>query len=300
MVSFFSENYYKYHYSNSCSLAYIFMVVLILFVILLPFFTNFAPLDKFWLPNTIFTDHPIVQFNDEFFIELTFDDFSTARFYPSHLIDGDWLLSSSNFEAQDYSNKDIINVIKYKGHIQFVGATNTNQIKSVKFFIFFDYYMTELVNIHLRSKAHLFYSSDDTFSKIISETDLTLKQNKAMTETYFIQEPNSAQSLNEEINEVMVDPFNKDIDNYFILNKNYNFVYKENNPNSLDLDITINIPYYQDIIVKLPNYTNIKNKWVLYSILFFPTLFVCYWLMGIAISNGIFKTRIKSDIPLKM
>ena len=110
----------------------------------------------------------------------------------SIIIDGDWLLSSSNFEAQDYSNKDIINVIKYKGHIQFVGATNTNQIKSVKFFIFFDYYMTELVNIQLRSKAHLFYSSDDTFSKIISETDLTLKQNKAMTETYFIQEPNSA------------------------------------------------------------------------------------------------------------
>ena len=137
MVSFFSENYYTYHYSNSCSLAYIFMVVLILFVILLPFFTNFSPLDKFWLPNTIFTDHPIVQFNDQFFIELTFNDFSTARFYPSHLIDGDWLLSSSNFEAQDYSNKDIINVIKYKGHIQFVGATNTNQIKSVKFFIFF-------------------------------------------------------------------------------------------------------------------------------------------------------------------
>ena len=160
--------------------------------------------------------------------------------------------------------------------------------------------MTELVNIHLRSKAHLFYSSDDTFSKIISETDLTLKQNKAMTETYFIQEPESALSLNEEINEAMVDPFNKDIDNYFILNKNYNFVYKENSPNSLDLDITINIPYYQDIIVKLPNYTNIKNKWVLYSILFFPTVFVCYKLMEMVINNQIFKTRIKSDISIKL
>ena len=301
MVSFFSENYYIYHYSNSCSLAFIFMVILILFTILLPFFTNFGPLEKFWLPNTIFTDHPIVQFNDEFFIELTFDDFSTARFYPSQLYDSNCLLSSSNFEVQDYSNKDIINIIKYKGHIQFIGDShNNNHVKSVKFFIFFDYYMTELVNIHLRSKAHLFYASSDSFSKIISDTELTLKQNKAITETYFIQEPNTDYSLSEEINEVMVDPFNKDIDNYFILNKNYNFVYKENNPTCLDLDITINIPYYQDIIVKLPNYTNIKNKWVLYSILFFPTLFVCYWLMGIAINNGIFKTRIKSDIPFKM
>ena len=301
MVSFFSENYYIYHYSNSCSLAFIFMVILILFTILLPFFTNFGPLEKFWLPNTIFTDHPIVQFNDEFFIELTFDDFSTARFYPSQLYDSNCLLSSSNFEVQDYSNKDIINIIKYKGHIQFIGDShNNNHVKSVKFFIFFDYYMTELVNIHLRSKAHLFYASSDPFSKIISDTELTLKQNKAITETYFIQEPNTDYTLNEEINEVMVDPFNKDIDNYFILKKNYDFVYKENNPRSLDLDITINIPYYQDIIIKLPNYTNIKNKWVLYSILFFPTLLVCYWLMGIAINNGIFKTRIKSDIPFKM
>jgi hypothetical protein len=273
------------------------MVVLIIFTILLPYFTNFGPLEKFWMPNTLFTDHPIVQFKDEFLLELTFNDSTTITFNPNQLFDDGCILSSSSFELQDYSNKDIINVIKYKGHIQYNSQKN---IRELKFFIFFDYYMTELVNIHLRSKAHLFYSSDDTFSKIISETDLTLKQNKAMTETYFIQEPNSEHSLNEEINEVMVDPFNKDIDNYFILNKNYNFVYKENNPNSLDLDITINIPYYQDIIVKLPNYTNIKNKWVLYSILFFPTLFVCYWLMGIAISNGIFKTRIKSDIPLKM
>ena len=73
MVSFFSENYYIYHYSNSCSLAYISMIILILFTILLPFFTSFSSLEKFWLPNTIFTDHPIVQFKDEFFIELTFN-----------------------------------------------------------------------------------------------------------------------------------------------------------------------------------------------------------------------------------
>ena len=297
MVSFFSENYYIYHYSNSCSLAFIFMIVLIIFTILLPYFTNFGPLEKFWLPNTIFTDHPIVQFNDEFLIELTFDDSTTAKFYPRQLKDGNYILSSSSFELQDYSNKDIINVIKYKGHIL---LDDQKKLKDLKFFIFFDYYMTEMVNIHLRSKAHLFFSSNDPFSKIISNNDLILKQNKAMTETYFIQEESTISSFEDEIEEVNTDPFHKDDDNYFLLKKNYNFVYKENNPSSLDLDITINIPYYQDIIIKLPNYTNIKNKWVLYSILFFPTLFVCYWLLEIVINNGIFKTRIKSDIPIKI
>jgi len=297
MVSFFSENYYIYHYSNSCSLAFIFMVVLIIFTILLPYFTNFGPLEKFWMPNTLFTDHPIVQFKDEFLLELTFNDSTTITFNPNQLFDDGCILSSSSFELQDYSNKDIINVIKYKGHIQYNSQKN---IRELKFFIFFDYYMTEVVNIHLRSKAHLFYSSRDTFSKLISNNDLILKQNKAMTETYFIQEEKISDSFEDEIEEAINEPFKKDDDNYFLLKKNYNFAYKETGPNSLDLDITINIPYYQDIIIQLPNYTNVKNKWVLYSILFFPTLFVCYWLMEIVINNGIFKTRIKSDIPIKI
>ena len=297
MVSFFSENYYIYHYSNSCSLAFIFMVVLIIFTILLPYFTNFGPLEKFWMPNTLFTDHPIVQFKDEFLLELTFNDSTTITFNPNQLFDDGCILSSSSFELQDYSNKDIINVIKYKGHIQYNSQKN---IRELKFFIFFDYYMTEVVNIHLRSKAHLFYSSRDTFSKLISNNDLILKQNKAMTETYFIQEEKISDSFEDEIEKAINEPFKKDDDNYFFLKKNYNFAYKETGPNSLDLDITINIPYYQDIIIQLPNYTNVKNKWVLYSILFFPTLFVCYWLMEIVINNGIFKTRIKSDIPIKI
>ena len=138
MVSFFSENYYIYHYSNSCSLAFIFMVIFIIFSILLPFFTNFGPLEKFWMPNTIFIDHPIVQFKDYFLIEITFSDLTSIRFYQSEsssqLIDNSNILSSSSFEAQDYSNKDIINVIKYKGHIQFDGAKT---IKDIKFYIFF-------------------------------------------------------------------------------------------------------------------------------------------------------------------
>ena len=281
MVSFFSENYYIYHYSNSCSLAFIFMVIFIIFSILLPFFTNFGPLEKFWMPNTIFID--------------------SIRFYQSEsssqLIDNSNILSSSSFEAQDYSNKDIINVIKYKGHIQFDGS---KKIKDIKFYIFFDYYMTEVVNIHLHSKAHLFYSSNDVFSKIISDNDLILKQNKAMTETYFLAKENNDYSVQDEIDKLSNSPFQNDDDNYFILNNNYNFAYKEETTPSLDLDITINIPYYQEIIIRLPNYTNLKNRWVLYSFLFFPTLFVCYCLMAMFINNGIFKTRIKSDIPIKI
>jgi len=298
MVSFFSENYYIYHYSNSCSLAFIFMVIFIVFSILLPFFTNFSPLEKFWMPNTVFIDHPIVQFNGNFLIELTNSESETFRFSPSELIQGNTILSSSSFETQDYSNKDIINVIKYRGHIQF---NNPATIKDIKFFIFFDYYMTEDVNIHIRSKAHIFYSNFEDISKFGANGDLILKQNKGLVETYFM-EKDGASTFEDEINEVLNDPFNRDVNYYFEFKKNNIFVNKVNREENLglDIDITINIPYYQDIIVELPNYTNLKNKWVLYSILFFPTLFVCYWLMDLVINNQIFKTRIRSDIPIKL
>ena len=297
MVSFFSENYYIYNYANKCSLAFIFMIVLIIFSILLPYFTNFGPLEKFWMPNTLFMDHPIVQFDDEFFIEITLDNGEKVEFHPDNLTNNNYMLSTATFETQDYNNKDIINIIRFKGHIDLF-QTNA-KIRDVKFFIFFDYYMAELVNIHMRSKAHLFYSSNNDFSKIISNDDLILKQNEALTETYFSQEEQTDVSLSDEIEELKRD-YLKNEDNYFLLKNNYKFVYKENDPHSLDIDITINIPYYQEVIIKLPNYTNIKNKWVLYSILFVPTLLVSYWIMGIAINNGIFKTRIKSDIPIKI
>ena len=297
MVSFFSENYYKYHYSNYCSVAFIFMVILILFSLLLPFFTNIGAVDKFWLPNKVYTGHPIVQFNNQFLLILTDMNGGTSEIYNDRISDTLVTLNSINFEKKYYSNKNIINQIKVRGAL-----SSTNGIKDIKFFIFFDYYMTEFVNIHIRSKAHIFHSvpfRNQRITKFVYDGDLILKQNKKLVETYFLQEEGTESSFEEEANEVSNDPFNRDENYYFIINKNKINVEYSNN-NDLEFEIVINIPYYQDIIVGLPNYTNLKNKWVLYSILFFPTLYVCYWLMDLVINNQIFKTRIRSDIPIKL
>ena len=72
MVSFFSENYYIYHYSNICSNSFIFMIILILFSIFLPFFTNIGVLDKFWKPNKIYTDHPIYTFYEQYYMQIIY------------------------------------------------------------------------------------------------------------------------------------------------------------------------------------------------------------------------------------
>lgn len=300
MVLFFSENYYKYHYSNICSNAFIFMVILILFTLLLPFFTNFSSLDKFWHPNTVFTDHPIVNYQNEFLLQLSNSDGKTINFYNDKLIEENTILSI-NIETQDYSNKEIINCIKINGHIDKPNNINYNEIK---FFIFFDYYLVEDANFHIRSKAHIFHSlssSEDSISTFKANGDLILKQNKGLIETYFMKNEGKDLTFDEEINEILNDPFSRDENYYFEFRKNIIYVERGNAADEdIDFEITVNIPYYQDIIVQLPHYTNLKNKWVLYSMLFFPTLFVCYWLMELVIDNQIFKTRIKSDIPIKL
>ena len=301
MVSFFSENYYIYHYSNTISNAFIFMVILILFSILLPFFTNLGTVDKFWKPNKVYSEHPIVQFKDEFLIQLSNSKGESASIDSNNLSDENSALTSCSIETQDYSNKDIINLIKIKGTI-----TSSFSFNELRFFIFFDYYMTENVNIHLRSNAHIFYSINNGYDKLIkfsSNGDLILKQNKGLIETYFIQNENSDSNLNDEINTVRDKPFSRNDNYYFEYKKNFISVQKareEERGGNFEFEIIINIPYYQDIIVQLPGYTNLKNKWVLYSILFFPTLYVCYLIMELVINNQIFKTRIKSDIPIKI
>ena len=306
MVAFFTENYYIYHYSNVCSNAFIFMVILILFSILLPFFTNLGVLDRFWKPIKIFNNHPIVQFNDEFLIELTFNDGVTSKLYTNHLLDKDTdvFIPFVNIENEDYNDKDIFNRITFKTNINNLHQRNPDSyVKEIKFYIFFDYYMTEDVNIHLRSKAHMFYSSNDPIKKFNSNGDLILKQNIGLTESYFMKNQGTGLSFEEEIDVISNDPFDRNDNYYFEYKKTDILVEKVETGTTnkiLEIEININIPYYQEIIVELPNYTNLKNKWVLYSILFFPTVFVCYCLMEMVIKNQIFKTRIKSDIPIKL
>ena len=279
MVSFFSENYYAYHYSNVFSNAFIFMVVLIIISILLPFFTNIGVLDKFWKPITVFTDHPIVQFKKEFNI----------------------VLSSGNTQNEFNNLKDNVQIKddSDENKIRITGKINFQSTKEIKLFIFFDYYMIDKVNVHIRSKAHFFYSSSDPFISIKTDGDLVLKQNKGLVETYFMDTQGTNSDLETEINEAKESPFNRDSDYYFEYKKN-NIHISKGAETKFSFDFTFNIPYYEDIFVQLPNYTNLKNKWVLYSILFFPTVFICYKLMELAIENQIFKTRIKSDIPIRI
>ena len=125
-------------------------------------------------------------------------------------------------------------------------------------------------------------------------------QNKGLEETYFMDNEDTNTDLESEINAIITDYFSRNDYYYFEYKKNIISAKSPTNSDELSLTITVNIPYYQEIIVQLPNYTNLKNKWVLFSILFFPTVFVCFWLMGIVINNKIFKTRIRSDIPLKI
>ena len=256
------------------------MIILILFSIFLPFFTNIGVLDKFWKPNKVYTEHPVYTFYEDYYFQIIYQNGNT--------------LEGTNPFSNVISNDN--NSIKLIG-----GINKDAQIRQVRLFFFFNYDI-ENVNVHIKSKVHLFYTldtPDNSLSNIAFDGDLIFKQNKGLLETYFTDMIENNEITEDDIEKIKNDPFNTDDDYYFEYKVNSKTI---NLPETelFEFQITINKPYYQDIIIQLPNYTNLKNKWVLYSILFFPTLFVCYWLMGIVINNKIFKTRIRSDIPLKI
>ena len=292
MVSFFSENYYIYHYSNVFSNAFIFMIILILVSIFLPFFTNIGVLDKFWKPNMTYTGHPVIVYNDKYYLEITDKNDKNHRYsFDDKFAEEDAF--GVSFDAQ-YDNNNELKSITFT-----IEINKDIQITDLKFYFFFDCYITEDVNFHIKSKAHVFYSNDYPFSSFISTGDLVFMQNKGLEEKYFMENKDDNNDFDNEINAITTNYFSRNDDYYFDYKKNIVAV-ENTNTQKINLIITVNIPYNQEINVLLPNYTNLKNKWVLYSILFFPTLFVCFWLMGIVINNKIFKTRIRSDIPLKI
>lgn len=312
MASFFKENYYIYHYSSLCSFASIFLIVLILFSILLPFFTNIGPLESFWGPKKVFTDHPIVQFNNEFLIALTyvkdvsntFTSYSTS-FTQKKTYDQDIILTSISFEAEEYNNKNIYSSIKFKAHL--CNITDNIYIKSVKIYLFFDYYMVEDCLVHIRSNVHVPFANakldGQHIRKIETSGYMNLKQNKPLVNNYFINEEEEQINFDKEAEDIVNYPL-RDTSNqdYYLEFKKYYFIAQitDQTSSTLDIDVSITIPYYQDIIVALPNYTNLKNLWVVYSMLFFPTLYICYRLMKFVIERQIFKTGIRSDLPIKL
>lgn len=309
MAIFFVDNYYNYHYSSLCSLASIYLVVLILFCIFLPFFTSIRSTDKFWKPKQIITDHPIVQFKNEFFTEITLQNIINGDINGdilSHLdrASDNLILSSVIFEPYEYSNENIYNKIKFSGHISKLDADK--KITEVKIYFFFNYLMTENCKIEVRTFSKIptaIAGNGQYIRKIETNGYINLKQNKALKDNYFINRENNEKdekTFDEEIDEALnaeggnVD-FNLEFKKYY-----FNVEKVTDAGNGLDIDVTINIPYYQDIILELPNYTNLKNRYVMFSIFFFPTLLVCYSLMKFVIEKQIFKTRIRSELPIKL
>lgn len=303
MVSFFSENYYAYHYSSPFSLAFFYVLICILFIIFLPFFTNIGTLEIFWKPKVVYTDHPIIQFKDEFVFFVTYQktgSSSIAELSPIKTFDENIILSLSEFQCEEYGDTDIYNKIKYKGYIS---TSEDVSIKSIKLYFFFDYYLIEDAFILLKTNVHIGYSlkdSSESINKLSSFGTLELVQNKALSDNYFIQSDNfQEKNLKEKITDLEVDVGSDE--NYINYKKDYIFIEKGNESRRrIELDISMDIPYYQNIIVELPHFTNLKNKWVIYSILFYPTLYICYSLVKFTFKNQIFKTSIKSELPIKL
>ena len=67
MVCLYRETYNAYYYAPFCSIPFLISLVSYLVLILLPFFLQFSTTgENFWYTPTIFYEHPVIRFNDEY------------------------------------------------------------------------------------------------------------------------------------------------------------------------------------------------------------------------------------------
>ena len=75
MVCLYRETYNAYYYAPFCSIPFLISLVSYLVLILLPFFLQFSTTgENFWYTPTIFYEHPVIRFNDEYAIIVNYRD----------------------------------------------------------------------------------------------------------------------------------------------------------------------------------------------------------------------------------
>lgn len=78
------------------------------------------------------------------------------------------------------------------------------------------------------------------------------------------------------------------------------FVMPYKSSRETELDISIIIPSYQEVIYISPLLTTLKFAWIQYLSIFIPSVFVCYFILLFIFRYQIFETSVINDLPKKI
>ena len=307
MVIVCSESYKAYYYSSVLSFPTIFTLICLILLLVIPFWGQFEGLTTFWGPVTYDYEHPIIQTSNDYIIVVTFNDgeTNTISSYPkiNEKNTNKILLRSISFEKREINSDYIYDDINVKAN--FI-TFNDNKITELKFILLFNYTLNSQANYKFQTAAIVRKQiySDNSVYNITTYGELVLKQKKP-----FIVNIDQNKTYLEDYIENNIFNFEdfyrnftygRDYTAYYKINQEYMYDCNKNQTlGDLFVNININIPNNQQFWYEMPNYMNLKFKWIEYLALLIPLYFFYNKMQVFNFKNKVFKSQVVSTLPTK-
>ena len=315
MVCLYRETYNAYYYASFCSIPFLITLVSFLVLILLPFFLQFSTIEEnFWYTPTNFYEHPVIRYNDEYAISIIGQKkeggyvFFYETSYPKinefyeNTYDQDKQISINSISVtkEEVNNDDVIDSLNVKINIHL--ADNNYKITDIKIMLFFDYILQTNAKYQFQTMCYLDAFSSNGISQFLSSGRLKLKQKIPFRMTEFY---NMTYSTNYFHKWGILKSDFYTIYNNFTFGRDYStkfeYTYKNIIPSNSDNDVYVNsiieIPSYQQIIVGMPSYMNLKFKWIKYLAAFIPTYLIIWNYLNFFFKNRIANVSVQGDLP---
>ena len=319
MVCLYRETYNAYYYAPFCSIPFLITLVSFLVLILLPFFLQFSTIEEnFWYTPTNFYEHPVIRYNDEyaisiiaqkigknnereyvFFYETSYqkiNEFYESTYDPENQIS----INSISVTKEEVNNDDVIDSLNVKINIHLTDEEYI--ITDIKIMLFFDYILQTNAKYQFQTMCYLDAFSSNGISQFLSSGRLKLKQKIPFRMTEFY---NMTYSTNYFHKWGILKSDFYTIYNNFTFGRDYStkfeYTYKNIIPSNSDKDVYVNsiieIPSYQQIIVGMPSYMNLKFKWIKYLAAFIPTYLIIWYYLNFFFKNRIANVSVQGDLP---
>ena len=315
MVCLYRETYNAYYYASFCSIPFLITLVSFLVLILLPFFLQFSTIEEnFWYTPTNFYEHPVIRYNDEYAISIiaqnTKDDtyvffYETSyqkinEFYENTYDQDNISINSISVTKEEVNNDDVIDSLNVKINIHL--TDNNYMITDIKIMLFFDYILQTNAKYQFQTMCYLDAFSSNGISQFLSSGRLKLKQKIPFRMSEFY---NMTYSTNYFHKWGILKSDFYTIYNNFTFGRDYStkfeYTYKNIIPSNSDNDVYVNsiieIPSYQQIIVGMPSYMNLKFKWIKYLAAFIPTYLIIWNYLNFFFKNRIANVSVQGDLP---
>ena len=316
MVCLYRETYNAYYYAPFCSIPFLITLVSFLVLILLPFFLQFSTIEEnFWYTPTNFYEHPVIRYNDEYAISIiaqNTDDDAYVFFYETSYQkinefyentydpDDEISINSISVTKEEVNNDDVIDSLNVKINIHL--TDNNYKITDIKIMLFFDYILQTNAKYQFQTMCYLDAFSSNGISQFLSSGRLKLKQKIPFRMSEFY---NMTYSTNYFHKWGILKSDFYTIYNNFTFGRDYStkfeYTYKNIIPSISDNDVYVNsiieLPSYQQIIVGMPSYMNLKFKWIKYLAAFIPTYLIIWNYLNFFFKNRIANVSVQGDLP---